>query len=97
MPLANGQEVNFSADVTYQSRTQFDLFQSPDAIQPGYGIVNAAIELAQPAAGWRIALVGKNLANKSYATNLVTSTGYVTRAVPRDDERYFGITARKEF
>lgn len=44
-----------------------------------------------------MALVAKNLANKSYATNLVTSTGYVTRAVPRDDERYFGITARKEF
>ncbi|HEX8601384.1 MAG TPA: TonB-dependent receptor [Pseudoduganella sp.] len=97
LPLVNGREVNFSADYTYQSRTQFDLFQSPDAIQPGYGIVNAAVELAQPAAGWRIALVGKNLANKSYATNLVTSTGYVHRGVPRDDSRYFGITARKEF
>lgn len=97
LPLASGHEANVSIDYTYQSSTQFDLFQSPDAIQPGYGIVNAAIELAQPAAGWRIALVGKNLANKSYATNLVTGTGYVHRVVPRDDSRYFGITARKEF
>ncbi|WP_338770160.1 TonB-dependent receptor [Massilia sp. METH4] len=97
VPLASGQEVNLSLDYTYQSRTQFDLFQSPDAIQPGYGIVNAAVELAQPAAGWRVALVGKNLANESYATNLVTGTGYVHRGVPRDDSRYFGITARKEF
>ncbi|QBE63318.1 TonB-dependent receptor [Pseudoduganella lutea] len=97
VPLASGHEVNLNLDYTYQSRTQFDLFQSPDTIQPGYGIVNAAIELAQPAAGWRVALVGKNLANKSYATNLVTGTGYVHRGVPRDDSRYFGITARKEF
>ena len=95
--LANGLETTLSADYTYQSRTQYDLFQSLDAIQPGFGIVNAAIELAQPAAGWRVALVGKNLANRSYATNLVTGTGYVHRAVPRDDSRYFGITARKEF
>jgi iron complex outermembrane receptor protein len=97
LPLQNGWIVDFSADYTYQAKTQYDLFQSPDAIQGAYGIVNAGIALSSPVGGWRIALVGKNLANKSYATNLVSSTGYVTRAVPRDDERYFGITARKEF
>jgi iron complex outermembrane receptor protein len=97
LPLQNGFIVDFSADYTYQAKTQYDLFQSADAIQGAYGIVNAGIALSSPVGGWRIALVGKNLANKSYATNLVTSTGYVTRAVPRDDERYFGITARKDF
>jgi iron complex outermembrane receptor protein len=97
LPLQNGFIVDFSADYTYQAKTQYDLFQSADAIQGAYGVVNAGIALSSPVGGWRIALVGKNLANKSYATNLVTSTGYVTRAVPRDDERYFGITARKEF
>jgi iron complex outermembrane receptor protein len=97
LPLENGFIVDFSADYTYQAKTQYDLFQSADAIQGAYGVVNAGIALSSPVGGWRIALVGKNLANKSYATNLVTSTGYVTRAVPRDDERYFGITARKEF
>nr|WP_315215721.1 TonB-dependent receptor [uncultured Duganella sp.] len=97
LPLQNGLIVDFSADYTYQAKTQFDLFQSPDAIQGAYGVINAGIALSSTSGGWRVALVGKNLANKSYATNLVTSTGYVTRAVPRDDERYFGITARKEF
>lgn len=97
LPLPGGLQADISADYSYQTRTQFDLFQSPDAIQPAYGIVNAAIELSPPGGGWRVALVGKNLANKSYATNLVTSTGYVTRVVPRDDRRYVGITARKEF
>ncbi|AXA93823.1 TonB-dependent receptor [Massilia sp. YMA4] len=97
LPLANGWNADVSADYSYQTRTQYDLFQSPDAIQPAYGIVNAAIELSSPADGWKVALVGKNLADKSYATNLVSATGYVTRVVPRDDRRYFGITARKEF
>jgi iron complex outermembrane receptor protein len=97
VPLANGWNAGFSADYSYQTRTQYDLFQSPDAIQPAYGIVNAAIELSSSADGWKVTLVGKNLADRSYATNLVTATGYVTRAVPRDDRRYFGINARKEF
>ncbi|NGZ82901.1 TonB-dependent receptor [Duganella aceris] len=97
LALQNGLTIDFSADYSYQAKTQFDLFQSPDAIQGAYGVVNAGIALSSPTSGWRIALVGKNLANKSYVTNLVTSTGYVTRAVPRDDERYFGITARKDF
>jgi iron complex outermembrane receptor protein len=97
LPLENGLIVDLSADYSWQAKTQYDLFQSPDAIQGAYGVVNAGIALSSPIGGWRVALVGKNLANKSYATNLVTSTGYVTRAVPRDDERYFGITARKEF
>jgi len=98
--LDNGATVDFSLDYTYQTRTQYDLFQSPDAIQGAYGIVNAGIALTTTN-GWRVALVGKNLANRSYATNLVASvaaTGTtVSRGVPRDDQRYFGITARKEF
>ncbi|MYM82846.1 TonB-dependent receptor [Duganella sp. FT50W] len=97
LPLENGLIVDLSADYSWQAKTQYDLFQSPDAIQGAYGVINAGIALSSPVGGWRVALVGKNLANKSYATNLVTSTGYVTRAVPRDDQRYFGITARKEF
>jgi len=98
--LEHGATLDFSADYAYQTRTQFDLFQSPDAIQGAYGIVNAGIAVSTTN-GWRLALVGKNLANRSYATNLVASTAAsgntVTRGVPRDDQRYFGITARKEF
>jgi iron complex outermembrane receptor protein len=97
LPLESGWIADFSADYSWQAKTQFDLFQSADAIQGAYGVINASIALSSPVSGWRIALVGKNLANKSYATNLVTSTGYVTRAVPRDDQRYVGLTARKEF
>jgi iron complex outermembrane receptor protein len=98
IPLASGHIVDLAGDYTWQSRTQYDLFQSQDAIQGAYGIFNASIALSSPSLDWRVALVVKNLTNKSYATNLVASTsGYVTRAVPRDDARYFGINLRKEF
>jgi len=97
LPLANGLQADFSADYSYQTKTQYDLFQSPLAIQDSYGIVNAAIELSSTEGGWRIALVGKNLTDRSYASNLIVNTGYVNRTVPRDDRRYFGISARKEF
>ena len=70
------------------------LFQSPETIQPGYGVVNAEVLLSNPNAGWRVALVGKNLTNRSYATNLITGAGYVTRTVARDERRYVGVTAR---
>ncbi len=97
LPLSGGLRSEFSLDYSYQSRVQYDLFQSPETIQPGYGVVNAEVLLSHPDAGWRVALVGKNLANKSYATNLITGAGYVTRTVARDDRRYVGVTARKEF
>jgi len=97
VPLPNGLQADFNADYSYQTKTQYDLFQSPLAIQGAYGIVNAAVELSSSEGGWRVALVGKNLADRSYATNLIVNTGYVNRTVPRDDRRYFGITARKEF
>jgi len=97
VPLPNGLQADVNADYTYQTKTQFDLFQSPLAVQGAYGIVNAAVELSSGDGGWRVALVGKNLADRSYATNLIVNTGYVNRTVPRDDRRYVGITARKEF
>ncbi|MBR7793848.1 TonB-dependent receptor [Undibacterium sp. FT147W] len=97
IPLANGLHLELSADYSWQSKVQFDLFQSVNTIQGSVGLINASIALSSSDNGWRIALIGKNLSDKSYATNLVNSSGYVTRAVPRDDQRYFGITARKDF
>jgi iron complex outermembrane receptor protein len=97
LPLANGLELELATDYSWQSATQYDLFQSNDAIQGAYGIVNASLTLAAPAGGWRVSLTANNLANKSYATNLITGTGYISRFVPRDDQRYVGLNLHKDF
>lgn len=97
VPLADGLKLNFATDYSHQSAIQFQLTQTPDTVQAGYGIWNAAITLAKPADGWRIAVLGKNLADKHYASYLAQGGGFVWRVAPRDTNRYWGISAHKDF
>jgi iron complex outermembrane recepter protein len=96
MPLDGGLTLDWTAEYNWQSEVQYDLTQSPNAIQPAYGILNASVGLASTA-GWRVALLVKNLANQSYASFLQNSGNNINRYVPRDDQRYVGINARYEF
>jgi iron complex outermembrane receptor protein len=97
MPVGGTFAMDLNVDYSWQSKVQYDLTQSPDAIQPAYGILNASIGLAHSAQGWRVSLLAKNLANKSYASFLQNSGTNINRYVPRDDQRYFGVNARYEF
>ncbi|WP_443218142.1 TonB-dependent receptor [Pseudomonas sp. Gutcm_11s] len=97
IPLDNGLDVELSTDYSWQDEVQFSLDQNPDTVQGAYGIWNASIALADYNAGWRVALLGKNLADKSYSQALASGGSYIYRAVPRDDQRYFGVQLRKDF
>ncbi len=94
--LGGGLSVDYGVDVNRQSGTNFDLQQQPDAYQPAYSVWNASIAL-QSTAGWRVALLGKNLGNQSYATFIQSGGNHINRYVPRDDKRYFGVNARYDF
>jgi iron complex outermembrane receptor protein len=95
-PLSIGPELELYANYFWQTRQQYDLGQSPYTIQGAYGILNGSIALNFDN-GWRVALIGKNLLDKSYVSAMATGTGYVSIAVPRDADRYFGIQLRKDF
>ena len=95
-PLAGNLTLDYGLDANRQSGTNFDLQQQPDSYQPAYTIINATLGLASTA-GWRVALLGKNLGNKSYATFIQNSGNHINRYVPRDDKRYFGVNARYDF
>ena len=97
IPLDNGMDVELGTDYSWQSEVQYDISQNADTKQGTYGIWNASIALADYNNGWRVALLGKNLADKSYSPMLATGGTYIYRAVPRDDERYFGVQLRKDF
>jgi iron complex outermembrane receptor protein len=88
--------LDWNGEYNWQSEVQYDLAQSPDAIQPAYGILNASVGLAS-SSGWRVAFLVKNLLNQSYASFLQNSGSNINRYVPRDDQRYMGINARYEF
>lgn len=95
-PLSNGLTLDYGVDANYQSETNFDLQQQPDSVQKPYAIVNATVAL-QSVAGWRVALLAKNLTDKSYATFIQNSGNHINRYVPRDDQRYFGVNFRYDF
>jgi len=97
IPLDNGLDLELSSDYSWQDAVQFSLDQNPDTVQGAYGIWNASIALADYNDGWRVALLGKNLGDKSYAQMLASGGDYIYRAVPRDDGRYFGVQLRKDF
>ncbi|KPX98093.1 TonB-dependent receptor [Pseudomonas savastanoi pv. nerii] len=97
IPLDNGLDIELGTDYSWQSEVQYDISQNPDTKQGAYGIWNASVALADYNSGWRVALLGKNLADKSYSPMLATGGSYVYRSVPRDNERYFGVQLRKDF
>jgi iron complex outermembrane recepter protein len=94
--LSGSLSLDWTADVTRQSATNFDISQQPDSVQPGYTIYNASLALVSQA-GWRVAVLGKNLGNTSYATFIQNSGNHINRYVPRDDQRYFGLSVRYDF
>ena len=97
IPLDNGLDVELSTDYNWQSEVQYDISQNPDTKQGAYGIWNASVALADYNNGWRVALLAKNLTDKSYSPMLASGSGYIYRSVPRDDQRYFGVQLRKDF
>lgn len=95
--VTEGWDADIGTDFNWQSKTQYDIGQFADTVQGAYGIWNASFALTQPTLGWRVALLARNLADKSYASFLGRGGTYVNRWVPRDDQRYFGINVRKDF
>ena len=96
-PIGSGLTLDIGGDYNWQSKVLFEITQAPDTYQSAYGIFNATVAVSDVAKGWRVAILGKNLANKSYAAALATGGAFIVRAVPRDDRRYFGINARLDF
>ena len=93
-PVA-GYLIEVATDYTWQSETQYELSTSRNTLAPGYGTFNASFSVASVDSGWRVTLVGKNLGDKSYSSNLFNAN--TQRSVPRDDRRYYGVNVRYEF
>lgn len=89
-------DIGVNAAYTWQDKTQFDIDQSPLAIQKAYGIIDAGLSFIDKKDRYRLTLVGKNLSDE-YFTTIKIPGGFVRQQVPRDAERYFGVTLRANF
>jgi iron complex outermembrane receptor protein len=95
--LTHKLRLSLSTEYAWQTKEQFEITSTPDTVQGQYGIWNASVALGEPSEGWRVSLIGKNLANVHYSTLLTEAAGMVWRTVPRDNDRYFGVSVHKDF
>lgn len=98
IPLNGDLGLELQSDVSWRSDTQFSLAETPGTIQPGYAIWNASVALLGEQNGWQVRAYVKNITDHHYATFLANGTfAGIVRYVPRDDSRFFGLLARKDF
>lgn len=95
-PIGGSIDLLANADVNWRTDTQYSINQTPDTVEPGYAIVNASIGFATDG-GLRVMVMARNVTDKSYSPFLVRFGQGVARFVPRDDERYFGLSLLQDF
>ncbi len=90
-------DLSVKTDYSWQSEQQDSIGQTPDTIQPAYGIWNAYVVLANSKDGWDIRLAARNLTDQHYYTIVGEANGGVVGTVPRDFNRYWGVAFHKDF
>ncbi|GFE90046.1 TonB-dependent receptor [Steroidobacter agaridevorans] len=96
-------EATFAANYSHTSETLFTNLAdatNPNSpwLRPAYDIANASISLTSPSEKYRAVLFVKNLFDEHYVSSLrrisgsVGGGGAVAQSIPRDFDRYFGMT-----
>jgi iron complex outermembrane recepter protein len=95
--------VDFGAQMAMQSDQIYELSPSlavrRGSTVDGYATVDLSAALVAPGDGWRLQFQVKNLFDKSFASSIVSGGpgGAFRYIIPREADRYFGITARVNF
>jgi iron complex outermembrane receptor protein len=69
--------------------------ENPASLLPEYDIFNASVAFSFVEDKYRLTLIGKNLGDESYLTTF-SGDGFRYQ-IPRDAERYFGVSLRANF
>ena len=96
-------DVTMGMTANFQTK-QLSLF-SPDPVQrelgtiPGYGLVNAQISLVGKDDNWKLSFQVRNIFDKAYAAAIINGgvSGSYRYQIPRDADRYWGVSARISF
>ena len=96
-------DIGLGISTNFQS-AQLSLF-TPDAVQrqfgtiPGYMLVNMSLSVIDVSDKWKLSLQVRNLFDKAYPAAIVNGgvSGSYRYQIPRDADRYFGISGRFSF
>jgi len=99
LPLnIDGFNVDLNSSLVYQSKTNFDINQNPNAYQGAYAIWDAGIKVSTDDNKYSLSFIVKNLTDKQFVIQRIPNgTSFMRQITPRDAERYFGVTARMNF
>ena len=95
--LSSVYSLDLENDFTWQSSQYYDLSQTPGLLQPEYGIWNASLALTNARSHWRVAVIVKNIGDKSYNEFLSAGTANIANVIPRDAHTYAGINVHIDF
>ena len=95
--------VALGGSMNFQSK-QLSLF-APDAVQrrfgtiDGYSLVNVSVALVSPDDRWKVTAQVRNLFDKAYPATIINGgvSGSYRYQIPRDADRYWGISGRVNF
>jgi iron complex outermembrane receptor protein len=99
LPLnIDGFNVDLNSSLAYQSRTQFDINQNPNAFQSAYAIWDAGITVRTDDDKYSLSFLVKNLTDKQFVIQRIPNgTSFMRQITPRDAQRYIGVTGRVNF
>ena len=99
LPLGiDGFNVDLNSSLGYQSRTQFDINQNPNAYQTAYAIWDAGLTLSPENDGFSLSLIVKNITDQNFVVQRIPNgTSFMRQITPRDAQRYFGVSGRVNF
>ncbi|MEO0981271.1 MAG: TonB-dependent receptor [Pseudomonadota bacterium] len=86
----------------WQDDVQFSLAQNPNTIQEAYGVVDASIGIQDNEGLYTLTIFAKNLANRNFANFLLqdpvsTGTLNIAHYLPKNAERYVGVSLRVDY
>ncbi|HEY3950050.1 TonB-dependent receptor [Phenylobacterium sp.] len=98
MAWTNGRyDVGLNTNYSWQSKQQDSIAETPDTIQPAYGIWNAAVVLTDHKGDWDVRLTVRNITDQHYYMIISEANGGLIGTAPRDFDRFAGIAFHKNF
>jgi iron complex outermembrane recepter protein len=95
--------IQLGSQMALQSDQIYELSPNPavrlGSTVDGYAVVDLSASLVDPEDGWKVTAQVKNLFDKSFASSIVSGGpgGSFRYIIPREADRYFGITAKVNF